>query len=147
MTLALSESPPFDLLLLSLFLLPPSGCNLHPLSRPPSPSAGSGCPGLQASQQVPITESFNAAAISSPLMSSEGGASPHPQSGESEPGREGGRFGEEEVHSISTTVVCFHAVTWEAAALACVLWKSDNHHTGVTGRLIWGYLWEHRLKW
>lgn len=61
-------------------------------------SAGSGCPWLQASQQAPMTGSFNVAAISSPLMSSKGGASPHPWSGESEPGRgrERGREGRRE---------------------------------------------------
>lgn len=61
-------------------------------------SAGSGCPGLQASQQAPMTGSFNVAAISSPLMSSKGGAGPHPWSGESEPGRgrERGREGRRE---------------------------------------------------
>ena len=63
-----------------------------------------------------MTGSFNAAAISSPLMSSEGGAGPHPRSGESEPERErvrqreGGRederrLSEEEVHSNRTTTV------------------------------------------
>ncbi|KAI4821236.1 hypothetical protein KUCAC02_029178 [Chaenocephalus aceratus] len=36
--------------------------------------AVSGCSGMQASQQAPMTGSFNAAAISSSLMSSEGGA-------------------------------------------------------------------------
>lgn len=67
--------------LLYCFFLP-----IHP-SCSSSPSAESGRPGLQASQQALITGSFNAAAISSPLMSSEGGASPHPWSSESEPQR------------------------------------------------------------
>ncbi len=57
-----------------------------------------------------MTRSFNAAAISSPLMSSEGGAGPHPRSSESEAEREEGRederrFSEKEVHSIQTTMV------------------------------------------
>lgn len=59
-----------------------------------------------------MTGSFNAAAISSPLMSSEGGASSHPQSSESEPGGWAGRederaFSDEEAHSIQTTIFFF----------------------------------------
>lgn len=61
-----------------------------PLPLPLPSSAGCGCSGLKASQQASMTGSFNAAAaaISSPLMSSEGGAGPHAQSGESQPERE-----------------------------------------------------------
>lgn len=69
-----SQRPPLTcyrhLIIFCLFFAP-----IHP-SCSRCPSAGSGRPGLQASQHALTTGSFNAAAISSRLMSSAGGAGP-----------------------------------------------------------------------